>query len=565
MKGISVFISCFLILNVFGQTGKKFPFTKPVNLPFNLAGSFAEPRPDHFHSGIDIKTNGIEGEPVFSIYNGYVSRILVSPYGYGRAIYITHTNGYTSVYGHLSKFTDAIEEYIHKQHYLTRSSELDLKLDPVKFPVKQNDTIAFSGNTGASTAPHLHFEIRDTKTEEALNPLDFYPKEIYVDTIPPELHKVKIYLFDSLFYNSNTAVLPLWKVNTYYTTIRIPVSEKYFCVSLEGFDKQDNSENKNGIKKIEAFQNNKLAFKYDVNKIYFSTTRMCNAFVDYDEMMNDSGYFYNVYKLKKNMLDIYPIGNGFFTTRSGDSVDIKINCYDYNENKTEIRLRFIFYIKQPVPFPNDLKTIFIEKSDSVESGNFSIKFQAGTFFDDLLMGKISYPGKNDLSDMVSVFSKFNVPLKKPATIEFTTPAKETRLKITVVNEDNNGKKTTLTTTVDDKKIYGQTRTLGLFYLEYDTTAPIVKMINLNKDSTFFSPNIMVKIKDEQSGIGEYKGYVDGAWVNFYYDAKNDLMIYNFDENCPRGPHTFKVIVKDKKENTTEVNGVFNNNFFYFGK
>lgn len=128
-----------------------------MNLPFNLAGSFGEPRKDHFHAGMDIKTNGVEGEPVFAVYDGYISRIRVSPYGYGRAIYITHSNGFTSVYGHLSRFNDAIEKYIHKQHYLQKKSELDLYFDSTKLPVKQNDMIAFSGNTGGSSAPHLHF------------------------------------------------------------------------------------------------------------------------------------------------------------------------------------------------------------------------------------------------------------------------------------------------------------------------------------------------------------------------------------------------------------------------
>ncbi|MDB5227971.1 MAG: hypothetical protein JWN78_2164 [Bacteroidota bacterium] len=533
-------------------------FSKPVNLPFNLAGSFAEPREDHFHSGIDIKTNGVEGEPVFSIYNGYVSRILVSPYGYGRAIYITHTNGYTSVYGHLSKFNAAIEEYVHKQHYNTQNSELDLKINPSLFPVKQNDTIAFSGNTGGSTAPHLHFEIRNTKTEEALNPLDFYPNEFYVDTIPPQLNKVKIYRFDSLFYNATTEILPLKKENAYYTTMRIPVSEKYFCLSLEGFDKQDNSENKNGIKKIEVFQNNAIAFKYDITKIDFSSTRMCNAFVDYDEMMNDSGYFYNAYQLKKNTLDIYSVGNGFLSTRTDDSIDLKIYCYDYNENKTEIHLKFIFYKKQPVPFPKDLKEIFVEKYDSIEQGNFRMKFQSNTFFDDLLMGKITYPGRDSLSDMFSVYSKYNVALKKPAVIEITTPVKKLRSKIVIMNEDNNGKKKALASNSDDKKIYGQTRSLGLFYLQYDTTRPLVKLLNLANDSTFFSPNILVKIKDDLSGIANYNGYIDGHWVNFYYDAKNDMITYNFDEYCPKGVHTLKVSVTDKKDNETNLIQIFNN-------
>ena len=197
----------------FSQENRNSGFSKPVNLPFNLAGSFGEPRKDHFHSGIDIKTNGVEGEPVFAIGDGYISRIKVSPYGYGKVIYITHTNGFTSVYAHLSTFYGAIEKYIHAQHYVQQKSELDLTLDATIFPVKQNDTIAFSGNTGGSSAPHLHFEIRNTKTEHALNPLDFYPSNFYIDTIPPQINKVKVNELSQPY----SSVYSLNRIEDYYT------------------------------------------------------------------------------------------------------------------------------------------------------------------------------------------------------------------------------------------------------------------------------------------------------------------------------------------------------------
>jgi hypothetical protein len=262
LTAFCVFFSTYL----FSQEYRNAGFIKPMQLPFNLAGSFGEPRKDHFHSGIDIKTNGVEGEPVFAIGDGYISRIRVSPYGYGRAIYITHTNGFTSVYGHLSKFYSAIENYIHAKHYSLKKSELDLTLDPTVFPLKQNDTIAFSGNTGGSSAPHLHFEIRNTKTEHALNPLDFYPRDFYVDTIPPQINKVKVYRFYDRISIHCSSVYNLRKKENYLNTdtIHYQIIHKS-SFSLEGFDKQDNSENKNGIKKIEVCQNNNLVFKYDLN------------------------------------------------------------------------------------------------------------------------------------------------------------------------------------------------------------------------------------------------------------------------------------------------------------
>ena len=216
---IVIAVCCFFTNTfLFSQEYRNSGFIHPMNLPFNLAGSFGEPRKDHFHSGIDIKTNGVEGEPVFAIGDGYISRIRVSPYGYGKAIYITHTNGFTSVYAHLSTFYGAIEKYIHAQHYVQKKSELDIYLDAKKIPIKQGDTIAFSGNTGGSAAPHLHFEIRNTKTEHALNPLDFYPKSLYNKAYEPTT--------DILPHNAEADMAFMLK-----TSINIPygwLSEKSF-------------------------------------------------------------------------------------------------------------------------------------------------------------------------------------------------------------------------------------------------------------------------------------------------------------------------------------------------
>jgi len=345
-----VAIVCLILLStqLFSQASRNSGFSKPMNLPFNLAGSFGEPRKDHFHSGIDIKTNGIEGEPVFAIGDGYISRIRVSPYGYGKAIYITHTNGFTSVYGHLSKFYGKIEAYIYAQHYLLKNSELDLTLQANIFPVKQNDTIAFSGNTGGSDAPHLHFEIRNTKTEHALNPLDFYPKEFYVDTIPPQINKVKVFISKDI-YENKAIIYSLNKNNNYLTTDNlVKLSDTgVVAFSLEGFDKQDNSENKNGIQCIKILQDEKQIFEYNLGEINFDINKTCNAFIDYNEMLNSNGYFYNCFRLKENKLTYYSQSNGIFHIK--DSIQhFSFLVKDYNHNTVNIKIDVIVEIPDSV-------------------------------------------------------------------------------------------------------------------------------------------------------------------------------------------------------------------------
>lgn len=564
-----VFTAHLLLLAAysFSQDYRNSGFVKPMNLPFNLAGSFGEPRKDHFHSGIDIKTNGIEGEPVFAVYDGYISRIRVSPYGYGRAIYITHTNGFTSVYGHLSKFYGAIEKYIHAQHYLQKKSELDLTLDAKAFPVKQNDTIAFSGNTGGSTAPHLHFEIRNTKTEHALNPLDFYPGSFYVDTIPPQLNKVKInqylpmrfpHLSLSKEYRLQMKDNILSPIDSIYTD-----DMSWFSFSLEGFDKQDSSENKNGIKKMEIFQNERLVFKFDITEIDFEKTRMCNAFVDYGEMIKDSGYFYNCHQMGNNSLSIYKVhnSNGFFILQKEPSVLYDIYCYDYNDNKTQIKLKIVNSNQSAdhIELPHNKENVYKYKiismdKDSIYLPEFKIRFPENAFYDNTFLS-VRLKMINDI-DTVYTTGIYNKPLQKAAEIEFASGIKNHRNKIVVVRQNNKGKEVALKTTFDKTKFYAETKELGSFYLKYDTVKPINEIINLKLEILNETKFIQAKITDNLSGIDSYNGYIDNKWVNFYYDAKNDVIQYNFDEYCTKGEHLLKIIVTDNVGNKSTITQKF---------
>ncbi len=556
-----LYTMCFLFSNffLFSQEYRNSGFSKPMNLPFKLAGSFGEPRKDHFHSGIDIKTNGVEGEPVFAIGDGYISRIRVSPYGYGKAIYITHTNGFTSVYGHLSKFYDAIEKYIHAQHYLLKKSELDLTLDAKLFSVKQNDIIAFSGNTGGSTAPHLHFEIRNTKTEHALNPLDFYPSNFYVDTIPPQLNRIKIIsLNDDGVYYSISDSFRLKKENNIYKPFDSILlrNESKILISLEGFDKQDNSENKNGIKTIVIYKDDSVVFKYNLDDVDFSSTRMCNAFIDYNEMMNNNGYFYNCYKLKGNQLNYYS-SNGLLSLPEGEN-RFRIYCFDYNNNVSEIRLNILrdgdmataLAINQDSNVVS--KSVSFIKEDSILNSSFKIKFPAYSLYDNILL-EVAKVNISQITYAVSNSQQL-VPLHKPAKIEFKSYIKKNRNKIVVVRQDNNGKETALKTTFDKTKFYADTKELGTFYLKYDTTKAEIQILNLNYE--ILNKKMQAKISDNLSGIDTYNGYIDNKWVNFYYYAKNDVIQYNFDEYCTKGEHLLKIIVSDKVGNKTTVQQKF---------
>lgn len=554
-----IFVLCwFMPIFSQAQTSTKGDFIPPINLPFNLAGTFGEPRLHHFHSGIDIKTNGIEGVAVVAIADGYISRIRVSPFGYGKAIYITHNNGYTSVYGHLSKFYGAIEQYIHQQHYAQQKNELDLFLSSSQFPIKQGDTIAYSGNTGGSSAPHLHFEIRNSKTEIVLNPLDFYPKSMYIDSLVPTITMLNV-----LQENVDTIqhIQLIQQENFLTTTQLIYVNDNaYFYFSLDGFDKQNATTNKNGIKKIEVYQNEKLVFKFDVTTIDFSNTRMCDAFVDYDALTKDEGYYYNCFRLKGNTLPIYSKGNGFYKLMQRDTANFTFKCYDYNENATIIKIKCIAQKnKNTKPtFSKTSNSLFIKdiaKEYKIANKTTSLNFPSNTFYEKTCLHyqEIKPNKKEQLSNIFKVINKNKeVPLFKSASIKIQSNSYYNKNKILIARENFDGSIDALKTTINGNTFSANTKDLGTFYLVYDTIAPQI----IIDSSSINSSSIQAKIIDSLSGIDSYNGYIDGHWINFYYDAKNDTIEYKMDEYCTKGEHTLLLKVSDEVGNSTSTSFQF---------
>ena len=538
---------------------KRIPFSQPIHLPFDLAGCFGEPRTAHFHSGIDIKTDGTEGKPVFSIYDGYISRIKVSPYGYGKCIYIKHPNGLTSVYAHLSAFNRKIEKYIHEQHYKNNQSELDVFFDSTIMPIRQDDTIAFSGNTGGSGGPHLHFEIRDSKSEHSINPLLF--NYSYIDTIPPSISSIKIYEIYDNYYNAASESIQLIKKDNTLTVsqpVEVSSNAKAIGIGVQGYDQQFNNENKNGIYRIIVKKGSINIFQYTLNEIDFDKTRMVSAFMDYKEQQQNKKDEYQCFRLPNNTLSIYDtiVNNGFLETP--DTIEyITIECYDFKLNKTTILIPISAASKKTKSTVKS--SLNFRKKNTLRDKGFSITFYENTFYDD-----VSLNFKMDSSYTPPVYTMEEnqyIPLNKACTVELESKILGTELKknAVIVVKNHEDKETALTTNVKDKWAYANTKDIGTFYLSFDTIKPFIQLLNYTAEGSKFTSNtIRVKISDNLSGISEYNGFIDGHWVNFYYDAKNDMLEYKFDEYCPSGEHKLILLVTDKKQNQATLEQYFKN-------
>ncbi|HNL84885.1 MAG TPA: M23 family metallopeptidase [Chitinophagales bacterium] len=541
------------------QSYKSIPFAKPMDLPFDLAGCFAEPRPAHFHSGIDIKTNEKEGYPVYAIYDGYISRIKVSAFGYGKALYITHTNGFTSVYGHLSRFTDEIEKYVHDEIYKQQLSEIDIYPASNKLPVKKEQQVAYSGNTGGSSGPHLHFEIRDTKTEHALNPILF--NYAYKDNQAPTISELKIYNINESYYSAETNAIKLKKIDDYLSPSGpVVATANTIGFSLKGYDAQENSTNKNGIYRIELYANNILQYAFTQDEIDFSTTRGVAAFVDFKEQCTSSLDNYLCFKLPNNPLKIFDnlSTTGILRVKDKDTLAILIRCFDVNKNETQVRFKLTVNL---TPKPSKKNAFNYAKKNLLQKPKCHVSFPENTFYDHLTLSYAMDTAKKSgiYSSIHKIGNNQFIPLYKSSEIEIMSrklPVAD-RNKACIVVRNHKGKEKFLTTETHANWLTAQTKELGDFYIKTDKEKPQISLLNARQDS-FKDNRILVKITDTRSGIKSYVGYIDGNWINFYYDAKEDTIEYQMDEFCKSGTHELKIIVTDQVNNQTIFTQTFKN-------
>ncbi|HTD40578.1 MAG TPA: M23 family metallopeptidase, partial [Mucilaginibacter sp.] len=285
---LGLFMNCFAQETI--QT-KQYPrnfFRYPLDLPPSTAGSFGELRPEHFHSGLDFKTNGRTGYPVHAAYDGYISRLRVQFGGFGNAIYITHPNGYTTVYGHIERFSPQLEQIVLKQQYEQQSFEVDFNLPPTQAMVCKDDVIAWSGNAGASAGPHLHFEIRDAQTEQTINPQLF--GLTIPDRVAPTLGTICVYRLGDAPFSEKTPrqFFGVKGAAGHYHLVKSQVinvsGETGFGITAT--DMNSASFNHNGIYSIELKVDGATVYTFAAERFAFDQTHSINAYIDYPTFLS---------------------------------------------------------------------------------------------------------------------------------------------------------------------------------------------------------------------------------------------------------------------------------------
>ena len=552
------FIALFSCLS-FGQQYPK-DFISPLDIPLDVSGSFGELRSNHFHSGLDLKTQQKEGLPVYAVGDGYISRIKISTYGYGKAIYITHPNGYTTVYGHLQKANGAIEDYIKKAHYAQKSFEIELFLKSNELPVKQGEVIAFSGNSGGSGGPHLHFEFRETTSEKTVNPLFFGFNKLAEDKHAPVVQSVMVYPMDSTIVNKSQRPIPVSinkQADGSYLAAKVIANGK-IGFGINAFDYCTNLYNKNGLYKINAYLNGVLYYQFEIEKFAFDESRYINNFIDYEhfkasnqrvqKLFHHSPYPLSVLKSNKN--------NGIINTQPNANYNFRIELFDFHENKTVITIPIEFGV-QPVSLTKkEQKTPYFLKAKNEHNyskDNISVYIPENTFYDDFYLDF-------DVKDNVLTLHNSSVPVHKNMTITFDNVQglTEEQLQKSFIASVSGPSLSYNKSTRKGTTFKTYTKNLGKFKIAQDSIPPRIYNVNFVEGKNLKNQSTLsVFISDNLSGIDSYNAYLNEEWILMEYDYKTKKLVHQLsDGKFKEGRNDFKVIVIDNMQNSTTFESYF---------
>lgn len=529
-------------------------FGAPLDIPLQLSGNFGELRPNHFHAGLDLKTMQKEGLKVRAIADGYVSRIKISTFGNGKTIYINHPNGFTSVYSHLQTGVDAIEKYIKKTHYKEKSFEIEMFLKPDELVVKKGQLLALSGNTGSSEGPHLHFEIRDTKSEKVINPLLFGYDKYIRDSKKPVISALYVYPVDSktTVNNAKRPILlnmSLQKDGTYLTEKVVANGKVGFGVTASDYD--DVSFNKNGVFKVQSFINGKPNFGYEFETYSFDEMRYINALIDYSKYKKSNVRVQKLFMKNKYGLSLIESDENFgvITAMPNLATVCRIEVADFYGNKSTVTIP-IQYNVQPTVIEKEtvVSNYFIKanKDSNFEKDNCSVFFPAGTFYEDFDMNfKV-------INDTMMVHDD-TVPVHSNFTLSFVdqkrTEEEKSKLFIGLIQ----GKKVSYLPTFRKDSLYtAKSKTLGTYTLVLDQSAPKITIAKSVEGKWLTSQkSLQFTISDSLSGIKSYNGYLNGKWVLFEYDNKTKKITHNFSDGIvAEGANDLKVVVTDNVGNSS---------------
>jgi len=579
MKYFLFCIFSLLIFTTSAQVPIPFKLESPITIPVSISGSFSELRNNHFHAGIDIRTNSMTGLPIVAPADGFVSRITIESSNYGKALYLQHANGITTMYAHLQEFNKEINEYVKKEQYQLQSYEVDLTLKNKILIYKTGDTIAFGGNSGASKSPHLHFEVRHTESNWVINPF-LYGLGAF-DNIPPVITGICLYPIGSnsaiqieykgknSFYSKNyfePVVLRVYQSGGVYklSGVNMIKIQGKAGLAVECHDKMNDCGNILDIYKMDLIHDNDIIFSQERKMFSMEDTRYINAHRDFKQKYSHSRQFQRMFLLPNNKITFYNnvVDNGHIKP-SNDTSTIELKMSDFYNNISKLRFNILQTEIDKKLFPVDKDTNFVkyfhyDKVNYYTTDHLELLFPENSFYENLKFHYSHLPQKTRTYSEIHKIHRSDVPVQNAYTIRIKALKLHERYQNKAIIAEVAGESyRSIGGIYKDGWVESKAKTFGNYTIIVDTVAPKIQTINFAAGYDLkYTKELKISIYDYLSGIQSYNAWIDDEWILLEYDRKKNLLSYRF-ENIPDGTeHSFKIIVTDKVNNQKELNFKF---------
>lgn len=558
MRHLFIIISfCISAVAVAQNSSSNYPtnyFAAPLDIPLYLAGNFGELRANHFHAGIDIKTEGVEGKSVLASAEGFVSRIKIQHGGYGKVLYIQHPNGYTTTYAHLQSFSSKIDRFVKKEQYHNESYTIDFYPDSGAIQVKKKEIIGLSGNSGGSGGPHLHFEIRETESEHPVNVLLFgMPIN---DNISPIIRGVKIYPLNEDAHINNQPAAQYFTAtksgNEYVINSPITVSNN-IGFGLETIDRVNGSSNRCGVYNIRLLIDSVLVFEQELEKIPFNESRYLNAHTDYELHQKEYKWIHKSFIEPNNRLSIYKntLNNGIVKFEDNKKHKVEYIVKDVYGNTSKLKLEVqsaekAVDTKNPVHDNFQKKMLYHIDNQFLDKG-FLLNIPKGALYNDIDFKYHQAPDPRGRWSNVHYTHTDLEPLHKEAEfiLKCEFPSAIPANKLLAIRKTSKGKIRTHVGKYVNGYYSFESRYFGDYYIYHDTIAPVIKPLNIYNGKNVRNQNtIDFRITDNLAGIQSYNAYVDGKWILMEYDYKRARLTHFKHKVIASGKHQFKLVVVD---------------------
>ena len=561
-----IFIYILLLSSILSGSAQNHPidyFQAPLDIPLILSGTFGELRSNHFHAGIDIKTQGASGHKVYAVADGYVSRIKVSPWGYGKALYITHPNGYTSVYAHLSKYHGSIEEHVKAAQYSRESFVIELFPQKEDLAVKKGDLVAFSGNSGSSAAPHLHFELRTSKNEFPQNGLHFGFD--IADDIAPIIREIKVQPRGEKSQVNQQELGKFFKPtkegNIYKVEKPILVYGKV-SVGIYTHDLLNGANNKNGVYSVDLYIDGNQIYFHEMDEFGFHETRYINSHIDYAEKQLSKKRIHSCYLEVNNPLSIYEHveNNGVIEVDSIHQGKFTIKDVYGNTSKLHFILEATDYSPPTNPQINE-PTVAIfpyQEANIYKNEGIEIHIPKKALYDTLqFQYSVSPDTLSTCYAPIHHVHNENTAVHKSYAISIESDIDSTlKSKAFIAQINKNGNLTYRGGKWVNNKLTTKLKSFGEFSVAADTLAPTIKGLNIYPGKTMTSSTLRMTIKDDMSGIKSYRGEIDGKWILMEFDPKRARLTHYFEKGLSKGKHIFSLEVEDERGNISNYTADF---------